>query len=107
MTWFFFLIIKDLARQQVVTLPSNSVTKVVLEEEESKNKPQYPKPDVEQMIAFKPRQIVCKLQNTKHLPVLSKEQISDFKSRQIVLKWFQGILLFNEFVIAKITLNER
>jgi hypothetical protein len=52
--------LQDLARQQVVTLPSASVTKVVLEDEESKNKPQYPKPDVEQMIPFKPRQIVRK-----------------------------------------------
>lgn len=48
----------DLAKQQVVQLPSNSVTKVVMEEEEGKKAPEYPKPDVEQMLPFKPRIVI-------------------------------------------------
>ncbi|KAL3882786.1 hypothetical protein ACJMK2_029149 [Sinanodonta woodiana] len=46
----------DLVKQQVVQMPSSSVTKVVLEEEENlKKRPEYPRPDVNQMLPFKPK----------------------------------------------------
>ncbi|KAJ8314575.1 hypothetical protein KUTeg_006725 [Tegillarca granosa] len=47
---------KDLAKQRVVQLPGSEVSKVVYDEEEGKKAPEYPKPDVEQMLPFKPRQ---------------------------------------------------
>ena len=36
-------------------MTSGSVTKVVLEEEESMKRPEYPKPDTSQMLPFKPK----------------------------------------------------
>ena len=52
--------LQDLVKQQVVQAPSSSVTKAVMIEEDSKKQPEYPKPDVEQMLPFKPKAIVGK-----------------------------------------------
>lgn len=47
-------------KQQVVQAPSSSVTKAVMIEEEREKKPEYPKPDVSQMLPFKPKAVVSK-----------------------------------------------
>ncbi|XP_052088640.1 cleavage stimulation factor subunit 3-like [Mytilus californianus] len=48
----------DLVKQQVVQAPSSSVTKAVMIEEDNKRQPEYPKPDIEQMLPFKPKAVV-------------------------------------------------
>jgi len=52
--------IQDLIRKQVVQMPSSKVTKFVLEEEESLKRPEYPKPDTQQWLPFKPKILVRK-----------------------------------------------
>jgi len=41
-------------------MPSSKVTKFVLEEEESLKRPEYPKPDTQQWLPFKPKILVRK-----------------------------------------------
>ncbi|XP_052243901.1 cleavage stimulation factor subunit 3-like isoform X2 [Dreissena polymorpha] len=50
----------DLIRKQVVQMPSSRVAKIVMEEEESKKRPEYPKPDLNQWLPFKPKILVPK-----------------------------------------------
>ena len=51
-------------------MTSGSVTKVVLEEEESMKRPEYPKPDTSQMLPFKPKIVLG-----KYTPVLDRLDI--------------------------------
>lgn len=46
---------QDLIRKQVVELPTSKVTKIVMEEDENMKRPEYPKPDTQQWLPFKPK----------------------------------------------------
>lgn len=52
--------VQDLIRKQVVQLPSSKVTKLVMEEEENQKRPEYPKPDTDQWLPFKPKILIRK-----------------------------------------------